>query len=200
MSRSIHKLLRVAIVAALGAGAVASAAEAKPAAGAAKPAVADGMQVSLEYALTDDKGAAIEDNKGKPPLVYTHGGHHIVPGLEKAMTGLHVGDEKDVKVPPEEGYGPVNPNAYQEVPQENLPPGTKVGAILRATSPSGQELPVRVAEMRDKTALIDFNHPMAGRTLLFHVKVLDVKKAPELAAEAMPAPEAKPGADAKTAP
>ena len=140
--------------------------------------IASGSQVSLEYTLSDDKGKMIESNKGKEPLVYTHGNGQIIPGLEKQLLGMKVGGTKHVTVKPEDAYGPVNPKAYQEIPKTKVPPDAlKVGATLVARSPQGQPFPVRVHEIKKETVVMNFNHPMAGKTLAFDVKVLDIKVA-----------------------
>lgn len=139
-------------------------------------AIADGSQVSLEYTLSDDEGKMIESNKGKEPLVYTHGNGQIIPGLEKQLLGMKVGGAKHVTVKPEDAYGPVNPKAFQEISKANVPPeALKVGATLMARSTQGQAFPVRVHEIKDKTVVMNFNHPLAGKTLAFDVKVLDIK-------------------------
>jgi FKBP-type peptidyl-prolyl cis-trans isomerase 2 len=140
--------------------------------------VKDGMVVSLQYTLSGEDGKPIESNKGKDPLKYTQGSHQIVPGLEKGLAGMKVGDEKRVKVTPEEGYGPVDPKGFQEFPKEKIPSeGLKVGSVLMATGPQGQQVPVRVHEIKEKTVVLDLNHPMAGKTLVFDVKILDVQPA-----------------------
>ena len=156
--------------------------------------VQDGSVVSLQYSLSGEDGKLIETNKGKDPLKYTHGRQQIVPGLEKEITGMKVGGEKKVKVDPEEAYGPVNAKAFQELPKEQIPPdGLKVGAILTAKGPQGQTIPVRIHEIKEKTVVVDLNHPMAGKTLVFDVKVLDIQPpAPQGAKPATPAQPAKP--------
>jgi FKBP-type peptidyl-prolyl cis-trans isomerase SlyD len=160
--------------------------------------VKDGSVVSLQYTLSGEDGKTIESNKGKEPLKYTHGQHQIVPGLEREIAGMKVGGEKHVKVKPEDGYGPVNPNAFQEVPKQQVPPeGLKVGTLLAAKGPQGQVVPVRIHEIKDKTVVVDLNHPMAGKTLVFDVKVLDIQNAAPAAAKtpgtpAAPAQPAKP--------
>ena len=165
--------------------------------------VKDGSVVSLQYTLTGEDGKAIESNKGKEPLKYTQGQHQIVPGLEREIAGMKVGGEKHVKVKPEDGYGPVNPNAFQEIPKDKVPPeGLKVGAVLAARGPQGQVIPVRIHQIKDKTVVIDLNHPMAGKTLVFDVKVLDIQSAPTPAPKpaAAPAAAAQPGKPAQPAP
>jgi FKBP-type peptidyl-prolyl cis-trans isomerase SlyD len=163
--------------------------------------VKDGSVVSLQYTLTGEDGKTIESNKGKEPLKYTQGRHQIVPGLERELAGMKVGAEKHVKVKPEDGYGPVNPNAFQEVPKEQVPAeGLKVGAVLAARGPQGQVIPVRIHQIKDKTVVVDLNHPMAGKTLVFDVKVLDIQSAPPAPpAPQSPATPAAPASPAKPA-
>ena len=159
--------------------------------------VRDGTVVSLQYSLSGEDGKLIESNKGKDPLKYTHGSKQIVPGLEKELAGMKVGGEKRVKVKPEDGYGAVNSKAFQEVPKEQIPAdGLKVGATLAAKGPHGQEIPVRVHQIKEKTVVLDLNHPMAGKTLLFDVKILDIQ--PPVATSS-PNPT-KPAAPAQSAP
>ena len=138
--------------------------------------IREGSQVALEYTLSDEAGTVIESNKGKQPMSYIHGKSQIIPGLEKELSGMKVGEEKKILVKPEDGYGPVNPDAFQEVPKDKLPPeALKVGTTLMAQGPRGQGIPVRVHEIKDTTVIMDFNHPMAGKTLSFDVKVSEIK-------------------------
>jgi len=158
--------------------------------------IQDGMMVSLQYTLTGEDGKLIESNQGKEPLGYVQGRHMVIPGLEKELTGMKVGQEKHVVVKPEEAYGPVNPNAIQEVPKDKVPAeGQHVGAVLTATTPQGMPIPVRVKEVKENTVVLDFNHPMAGKTLVFDVKVLDIQAAPaQTAAPSPPTGPTKPTA------
>ena len=138
--------------------------------------IREGSQVALEYTLSDEAGTVIESNKGKQPMSYIHGKSQIIPGLEKELSGMKVGEEKKIQVKPEDGYGPVNPDAFQEVPKDKLPPeALKVGTTLMAQGPQGQGIPVRVHEIKDTTVIMDFNHPMAGKTLSFDVKISEIK-------------------------
>ncbi|HLN86909.1 MAG TPA: peptidylprolyl isomerase, partial [Candidatus Limnocylindrales bacterium] len=138
--------------------------------------VKDGMSVSFDYTLKDTDGKVIETSKGKTPLNYVHGQKQMIPGLEKELTGMKVGGEKHVTVKPEDAYGPVNKNAFQEVPKEKIPVnGLKVGTILAVKSPDGRVMPTRVAEIKEKTVVMDMNHPMAGKTLVFDVKIVDIQ-------------------------
>jgi FKBP-type peptidyl-prolyl cis-trans isomerase SlyD len=166
--------------------------------------VRDGTVVSLQYSLSGEDGKLIESNKGKDPLKYTHGSKQIVPGLEKELAGMKVGGEKRVKVKPEDAYGAVNSKAFQEVPKEQIPAdGLKVGAILAAKGPQGQEIPVRIHQIKEKTVVLDLNHPMAGKTLLFDVKILDIQpsvatSSPQPTKPAEPAQPTKPAQSPQT--
>ena len=140
--------------------------------------VKDGCVVTLEYTLSGEDGAVIESSKGKPPLKYTHGQHQIIPGLERELTGMKTGEEKSIKVTPEDGYGTVDPKAFREFPREKLPPeALKVGTVLTARTPDGQAIPVRVHEVKENIVVLDFNHPLAGKTLTFDVKVAEIQPA-----------------------
>jgi FKBP-type peptidyl-prolyl cis-trans isomerase SlyD len=160
--------------------------------------IEDGSVVSFEYTLSGEDGKTIESNKGKPPLKYTQGSHQIVPGLEKGLAGMKAGEEKRVKVKPEDGYGPVDPKGFQEFPKDKIPSeGLKVGSVLMARGPQGQQVPVRVHEIKENTVVLDLNHPMAGKTLVFDIKVLDVQPAsasqpPQSGQPAAPQQPAKP--------
>jgi len=159
--------------------------------------VQSGSSVSIEYTLKDEAGTVLDSNKGKSPLTFTHGQQQIIPGLERELIGLHAGDEKKVVVKPEDAYGPVIPNAQTEVPKDVIPKeGLKVGTALMARSGSGEARPVVVKEIKENTVVLDLNHPLAGKTLFFDVKVLDVEP-PAATAPAKPTPPANPTPPAK---
>jgi FKBP-type peptidyl-prolyl cis-trans isomerase SlyD len=142
----------------------------------AESVVHPGSVVSFDYTLKDETGKVIDTSEGKAPMNYTHGKGEIIPGLESELTGLKVGNEKHVTIKPENAYGPVDPRAFQEIEKEKLPPeALKVGTMLTARGPGGQSMPVRVHEIKEKTVIMDFNHPLAGKTLTFDVKITDIK-------------------------
>ena len=172
------------------------------AASAAKPkddrVVRDAMLVSLDYTVKTADGKLVETSKGSRPLRYIHGKKMMIPGLEKELTGMKIGAEKHVTVKPEEGYGKLNPKAVQEVPKEKVPPNAlKIGAVLVGTDKNGSPMPMTVREIKEKTVVMDLNHPLAGKTLVFDVKVVDIQPAPPPPTASKPAPSAQPGAPAK---
>lgn len=169
--------------------------------------VKDGMLVSMDYTLKGTDGKLIDTNKGREPLKYIHGRNDIIPGLEKELTGMKVGGEKNVTVKPENAYGLHNPQGVQEIPKEKIPPNAmKVGAVLQGQDDQGRPVQARVNEIKEKTVVIDTNHPMAGKTLVFNIKIVDVQPAPppqapgaKSAAPAKPAEPAKAAAPAQPA-
>ncbi|MFQ5441171.1 MAG: peptidylprolyl isomerase [Thermodesulfobacteriota bacterium] len=138
--------------------------------------ITDGSKVSLEYTLYLEDGTVADTNVGKAPLEFEQGANMIIKGLESSLAGLKAGDTKKVTISPEEAYGAVDTNALKEVPKDKIPPDAlKVGTVLQASGEDGRGIPVVVREVRADTVVLDFNHPLAGRTLTFDVKVLAVQ-------------------------
>lgn len=138
--------------------------------------ITEGSKVSLEYTLNIDGGETVDSNTGDEPLVYTQGNQEIIPALEEKLQGLAPGDEKQVTLEPEEAYGTVDPDAFREVPLEQIPEDARnEGQLLVMQDQQGNQQQIKVSEIRDDTALLDLNHPLAGKTLQFDVKVVDVQ-------------------------
>ena len=138
--------------------------------------IAEGSKVSLEYTLNIDGGETVDSNAGDEPLVYTQGSNEIIPALEEALNGLSAGDETQVTLQPEQAYGEVDPEAFREVPLEQIPEDARQpGQLLIMQDQQGNRQQIKVSEIRDDTAVLDLNHPLAGRTLHFDVKIIDVQ-------------------------
>ena len=146
-----------------------------PATTAAGPAVEEGSTVQLEYTLSLEDGEVLDSNRGGEPLTVVQGRQDLIPGVEAALSGMRAGDAKRVTVKPEDGYGPVDPAAEIEVPKDRVPADAVVGTQLAAQSATGEMRLVRVKEIKGDTVVLDLNHPLAGKTLLFDLKVLDVR-------------------------
>ncbi len=160
---------------------------ATPGGAQSKEAIEKGSTVKIDYTLKDDKGDVLDSNSGKEPLAFRQGAQQIIPGLDKALLGMKVGDTKKVVVKPEEGYGKVDPKAEAEVPREALPEGAAVvGTRLMARGQDGNPHPVTVKVVKDKTVVLDLNHPLAGKTLVFDIKVVSIEPP-----TAVPAPAPK---------
>ena len=138
--------------------------------------IRNGSVVRFEYILSGENGEVIESNKGKDPVTYTHGQHEVIPGLEKELSGMKVNEEKNICLQPEEAYGRVDPKGFKEVPKTEIPAAAiEVGTPLSACSSEGEDVIIRVHEVKQKTVILDFNHPLAGKTLNFDVKVIDIE-------------------------
>jgi FKBP-type peptidyl-prolyl cis-trans isomerase SlyD len=135
--------------------------------------------VTLDYTLKNSDGEVLDSSDGGEPLSYLHGANQIVPGLEKALEGLEVGAERDVVVPPAEGYGDSDPAGVFTIPRAAFPADLAIapGDTFMGENDEGDALPVRVLEVRDEAILVDANHPLAGVTLHFHVAVREVRDA-----------------------
>jgi FKBP-type peptidyl-prolyl cis-trans isomerase SlyD len=135
--------------------------------------------VTISYTLKDDEGMVLDTSEGEggEPLTYLHGVGSIVDGLEKALDGKDVGDAISVVVTPEEGYGVRDEGHIRNVPLRKLPEGkVVVGMRYRVQTEDGY-MAALVTAVRGDYATIDANHPLAGMTLHFEVKVLEVRDA-----------------------
>lgn len=138
--------------------------------------VKDGSKVSIDYTLKLEDGTVADSSAGDEPLVYEQGAGQMLPALEQKLAGLAVGEERQVTLPPEQGYGPVQEELFQAVPVEQIPEDARqAGAILVAQDSEGKQRRVRVHEVRETEIVIDLNHPLAGKTLLFDVKVVAIE-------------------------
>ena len=140
------------------------------------PVVEDGKTISIEYTLKLADGSTADTNVGKEPLQYKQGGDQLLPALEAELAGLGVGATKQVTLSPEKGYGAVDPALFQEVDANLIPEeGRTAGAQLVSEDATGQQRVVRVKELKGDKVVIDFNHPLAGETLSFDIKILAIE-------------------------
>lgn len=135
--------------------------------------------VSFDYTLTNDNGQQIDTSDGSGPLSYLHGAGNIIPGLEQALEGKASGEQLNVTIEPDEGYGPRRDDLLQTVSRDRLGDigELQVGMQLRASTETGDLLVMTVVEMDDSTVTVDGNHQLAGVTLNFDVTVRDVREA-----------------------
>ena len=142
--------------------------------------IGDDSVVTFHYKLSDDTGTINESSDSDSPIVYMHGRHNIVPGLEKQLAGRKSGDKLTATVTPDEGYGQRNDNAVQRVPVKHL--ATKgpysVGQMVVVNTREGGRQ-ARVLKVGHFNVDLDLNHPLAGRTLTFDIEIVDVRPATE---------------------
>lgn len=142
-------------------------------------AVKKGDKVKVEYSGTLDDGTVFDTSKHgdhNHPIEFEVGSGKVIPGFENAVIGMKKGDEKDIKLKPEEAYGQHNPQLIKKIPKEQLPkePEPKAGMVLAMKLPNGAQLPAKITEVTDKKVTIDINHPLAGKNLNFKIKVVDI--------------------------
>ena len=148
--------------------------------------------VSLEYEVRDGN-TVVDSNVGGAPLVFMFGKGQIIPGLEAGIANMNVGEKGDVLVKSADAYGEYNEEAKQEVPKEQFT-GIELaeGMTLYGQGEDGGTVQVIVKEIGDESVIIDFNHPLAGKDLMFSVTLNDVRDAtPEEAMTGIPAENAK---------
>lgn len=141
--------------------------------------VAENVVVSLDYILTLDNDEVVDQSEKDTPLVYLHGYKNIVPGLESELAGMSIGDKKQVTVTPELGYGDRDPESLAEYPRDTFPDtlALEVGEpIPMRDSESGESFQAYITEIRPETIMLDFNHPLAGETLHFKVKIAGLRE------------------------
>ena len=136
----------------------------------------NGNTVKIHYTGTLADGSQFDSSEGRAPLTFKLGAGQIIPGLERQIAGMAVGDSKTVTVPADEAYGPRNPEQIQEVPRSVLPPEVipEVGMQLQAQAPNGMPVMLVVSAVTDETITVDGNHPLAGQDLTFAVEVVGI--------------------------
>lgn len=138
--------------------------------------VENGKKVKIEYTLKID-GIVIESSEGKEPLEYVQGEDQIISGLSAGIEGMEVDEQKNIIVSPTEGYGEVNTQAFREIEKDKIPADQELvqGQVIQLSTPDGETIPGIVWEIREDTIVVNFNHPLAGKTLDFDVKVVSVE-------------------------
>src|SRR5688572_1549777 len=134
--------------------------------------------VSIDYTLTGEDGQVLDSSQGREPLAYLHGAGNIIPGLENALEGKAPGDELNVMVPPDQAYGPRDERMVQPVPRTAFQGVADIqpGMQFQANTNAGPRL-ITVVDVAADQVTIDANHPLAGATLNFDVKVVNVRDA-----------------------
>lgn len=147
--------------------------------------IAKDKMVAIDYTLKDKDGKIIDSSKDAGALEYLHGHGNLIIGLEKELEGKTDGDTLSVAIPPAEAYGEYNKELVVNVPKDQFDTDVEIepGMQFQANTASGGQI-VTVTSVTDKEVTVDANHPLAGQTLYFDVKVVSVREA--TAEELMP--------------
>jgi FKBP-type peptidyl-prolyl cis-trans isomerase SlpA len=140
-------------------------------------AVGPGTKVTLHFALRLQDGEVIDSNFERDPATFVVGDGNLLPGFEKAIFGLTEGDKKTLTISPEQGFGQRNPNNMQEFARSEFSADIELreGLVLSFTDAQKTELPGVVSHFDENVVIVDFNHPLAGRDIVFDVAILKIE-------------------------
>lgn len=132
--------------------------------------------VTVNYTGRLEDGSIFDSslNEGREPLKATLGQGQLIPGFESGLIDMVVGDKKTIEIPHNEAYGDISEELLVEVPKTQVPEGVEVGARLQTFGPTGPSI-VQVVEIKDDVVIIDANHPLAGKKLIFDLELLEVE-------------------------
>jgi len=138
--------------------------------------VKTGDKVRIHYTGTLDDGSVFDSSRDRDPLEFTVGSGQIIPGLEQALPGMKVGEEKTVAIPCDLAYGAHDPNGRQAIPRDQVPHDIPldIGTALQMQLPDGRAMAVTVSEVTEEEVVLDANHPLAGKSLTFAVEMVEI--------------------------
>lgn len=141
--------------------------------------VGHGSQVTMHFTLKLESGDIVDSTVGNQPAVFEFGDGNLPAGFESCIQGMKAGESASFEITPEHAFGMANPNNVQEFKREQFAPDMplEVGAVLSFADAAKSELPGIVKEVHPDRVVVDFNHPLAGRTLTFEVEILAVQPA-----------------------
>ncbi len=136
-----------------------------------------GDHVAVHYTGKLTTGEQFDSSVGREPLAFTVGAGQMIKGFDDAIPGMEVGEKKTITISPKEAYGEKNKDAIIEFPKANIPPDMKlsVGMKLQLQDESGRPFPVVVEEIKDDVIVLDANHELAGKELVFDIELVEVK-------------------------
>ncbi|MBA3673723.1 MAG: peptidylprolyl isomerase [Chitinophagaceae bacterium] len=137
-----------------------------------------GDVVKVHYTGKLTNGDQFDSSTGREPLEFTVGAGQMIKGFDAAMPGMTVGEKKTINILPEDAYGVKDEQAIIEFPKENIPKDMKpeVGMQLQLRNESGQPFPVTIAEIKDDIIILDANHSLAGKKLVFDIELMEIVK------------------------
>jgi len=148
--------------------------------------VQTGQSVSVHYVGTLPDGTEFDSSRGRgEPITFELGSGQLIAGFDSAVSGMAVGETKQVTLEPGEAYGEHNPELIQDIPQNAFPPDFQfeVGGVVQGQNPMGQPVFATVQSINEETVSLDMNHPMAGKTLTFDIELLSVNEGDETVEE-----------------
>jgi peptidylprolyl isomerase len=143
--------------------------------------VAPGDTISVHYTGKIEGGDVFDSSEGRSPLMFTVGAGQLIRGFDSAVVDMVPGERKTVTIPPEEGYGERREDHVVDFPRANIPQDMQleVGMIVQMSDQSGRPIPVIVTEILDNVVRMDVNHPLAGKTLVFDIEIVETGLQPD---------------------
>lgn len=139
--------------------------------------VEKGNKVKVEYEGRFENGEIFDSSEQHgQPLEFVAGEGMVVSGFDNAVMGMGAGEDKEFTLQPEEAYGCSDERAIQKIPKSNFPERAEVGMMIGIPLPDGQQIPAKIVEINEKDVTLDLNHPMAGKVLVFKIKVVEILK------------------------
>jgi FKBP-type peptidyl-prolyl cis-trans isomerase 2 len=133
-----------------------------------------GQKVRVHYRGTLANGDEFDSSEGREPLEFVLGSGQVIRGFDEAATGLEVGEKRVVTIPACDAYGERMEEAKQEVPLEAFPEAPEVGWVVEVASAEGQRMAATVTDVGSESAVLDFNHPLAGEDLTFEIELVQI--------------------------
>ncbi len=135
-----------------------------------------GDTVKVHYTGKLQDGNVFDSSANREPLQFTLGAGNMIPGFEQAVQGMNVGDKKTAEIPSEQAYGEKREDMIISVPRENVPGDIQpeVGQQLAIQQQGGQQVPVTVTEVNEEKVVLDANHPLAGKDLIFEIELVEI--------------------------
>jgi len=140
-------------------------------------AVEKGDKIKVEYVGTLEDGTIFDSSENHgAPLEFEVGAGQLIKGFDNGVVGMKIGEEKEITIQPEEGYGQYNPDFLKDMPKDMFPEDQpiEIGMFFMIDLPDGRKTPVRVSKITDENVTVDFNPPLAGKTLIFKIKVIEI--------------------------
>jgi FKBP-type peptidyl-prolyl cis-trans isomerase SlpA len=141
--------------------------------------VSEGTRVFLNFSVSLEDGSEVDTNFGGDPVDFVVGDGSLLPGFERRLFGMSAGERQMFTVPPEDAFGQPNDNNLQYLPRQQFDDDTalEIGLVYSFADAGGGELPGMIIAFDDEEVTVDFNHPLAGRTILFDVLIHRVEAA-----------------------
>ena len=135
-----------------------------------------GDTVRIHYTGTLDDGTEFDSSVGRDPLEFALGSGQVIPGFDKAVDGMAVGDNKTVTIAPADAYGQRHEQLVQQVPRNTLPENMEpaIGMHLQSQSPDGQIINLTIVEVEEESITLDANHPLSGHALTFAIELVEI--------------------------